>query len=261
MAERSLYKKIAIITGASSGIGRATALALAEAGACIALVGRNEHHLHEVAAAVRSLGGEAITLPADITRQDQVNLFVKKTLEQWGRVDILVSNAGQYIRAPVEEMSLGSLEQSMAVNFYGHVYAIQAVLPTMLHQKSGQILLVSSMDAKKGLPNDAPYVSAKFALSGFGEVLRQEVRGRGVAVTTIFPGRVDTPMIANLKVPWISAKVSPEVVANAIVSAAKRRPAEVILPFQARLLYLLNVVAPRLADTIVRVFRLEGWEK
>lgn len=96
----------------------------------------------------------------------------------------------------------------------------------MMAQGSGHIVLVTSMDAKKGIPRDAPYVAAKFALAGFGDVLRQELYGSGVAVTTLFPGRVDTPMIEHLKVPWISAKISPEVVARATVRAIVRRQPE-----------------------------------
>jgi short-subunit dehydrogenase len=130
----------------------------------------------------------------------------------------------------------------------------------MRTQGSGHIVLVSSMDGKKGVPPDAPYVVAKFALAGFGDVLRQELHGTGVDVTTVFPGRVDTPLIATLKVPWISAKIPPEAVARAIVTAIRRRQAEVIVPFRARLLLWANALSPRLGDWAVRTFRLEGWE-
>ncbi len=122
------------------------------------------------------------------------------------------------------------------------------------------IIVVSTVDAKKGLPLDAPYVAAKFALSGFVDVLRQELHGTGIKVTTIFPGRVDTPMIEQLKVPWISAKIPPEKVANAIVRSLFRYKAEVILPNQAKLLCYIQPFFPQLADWVVRVFHLEGWE-
>jgi short-subunit dehydrogenase len=103
-------------------------------------------------------------------------------------------------------------------------------------------------------------VVAKFALGGLGEVFRQELRGTGVRVTTVFPGRVDTPLIDDVEVPWISAKVPPEAVARATVRAIQRNRAEVIVPFQARALYYLNTFCPRLGDWVVRTFRLEGWE-
>jgi NADP-dependent 3-hydroxy acid dehydrogenase YdfG len=252
--------KIAIVTGASSGIGRTTALALAGEGAHVALAARNATALHEVAQAIRALGQEALAVPTDVIHQDQVERLVTETLARWKRVDILVANAGAYVRCPIPDLTVTEVERSMAVNFYGALYAILAVLPHMLNQKSGHLVLVSSMDAKKGLPFDAPYVAAKFALAGFGEVLRQELYGSGVQVITVFPGRVDTPMIATLQVPWISAKIPPEAVARAIVRAIHQRQPEVIVPLQARALVYLNTLSPRLGDWIARLFHLEGQE-
>jgi short-subunit dehydrogenase len=256
-----MLNKVAIVTGASSGIGRATALALAGEGAHVALAARSASALHEVAQAIRALGQEALAVPTDVIRPDQVERLVTETLAHWKRVDILVANAGAYVRCPIPDLTVAEVERSMAVNFYGALYAILAVLPHMLSQKSGHLVLVSSMDAKKGIPLDAPYVAAKFALAGFGEVLRQELHGSGVHVTTVFPGRVDTPMIATLQVPWISAKIPPETVARAIVRAIHRRQPEVIVPFQARALVYLNTLSPRLGDWIARLFHLEGWEE
>jgi len=138
---------------------------------------------------------------------------------------------------------------------------VLAVLPTMRLQHSGHIVLVSSMDAKKGIPPDAPYVAAKHALSGFGEVLRQELRGTGVSCTIVFPGRVDTPMIEDLEFSWISAKIPADSVARAILKAIERRRPEVILPPQAWLFYFLNFFSPTLADWTSAVFRLDGWKR
>src|SRR4030095_4598916 len=104
---------------------------------------------------------------------------------------------------------------------FGGVYSIKAVLPHMLDQKSGHIVCVTSMDGKIGLPPDAPYVSAKFALTGFCEVLRQEVKDSGISVTNILPGRVDTAMIDHLRFSWITAKVSSEKVALAILNGIR----------------------------------------
>jgi len=186
---------------------------------------------------------------------------VEKTIQQWGRVDILVSNAGKYIQAPILNLKIEHLEESLAVNFYGHVYASQAVLPHMLARRTGHIILVSTMDAKKAIPPDAPYVIAKHALSGYGELLRQELRGTGVYSTVVYPGRIDTPMIAHLRLPSISPKLPPEKVAHAITRAIQTRQVEVILPFQAKLLYYLNVFFTSLADAAVRWFHLKGWDQ
>ena len=256
-----LSDKVAIITGASSGIGRAVALEMARCGARIALAARRASALQEVADGVQAAGGEALVVPTDVSRRDQVERLVRDTLARWGRVDVLVSNAGLYVRRPIAELSVEEIEQSLAVNFYGGLYAVLAILPYLLQRHSGHIILVTSMDGKKGLPLDAPYVSAKFALTGFGDVLRQELRGSGINVTTVLPGRVDTPMIDDLGVPWISAKIPPETVARAIVSVLHRPRPEIIVPWQTKILVYLNTLSPRLGDWAVRRFRLSGWEK
>ena len=266
--------KVAIITGASSGIGRATALALAKEGAHVALAARRQAELQAVADEIRAAGGETLVVPTDVTRPAELERLVAETLKHFGRLDILVANAGVYVRRrltdpmtdpkglrrPLGSEIAAAFELSLRVNFFGTLYTVLAALPQMRTQGSGHIVQVSSMDGKKGVPPDAPYVVAKFALAGFGDVLRQELHGTGVDVTTVFPGRVDTPLIATLKVPWISAKIPPEAVARAIVTAIRRRQAEVIVPFRARLLLWANALSPRLCDWAVRTFRLEGWE-
>jgi len=256
----NLHDRVVVVTGASSGIGRAAAIALARRGARLALASRTTGALETLSAELRPLGVEHFYESIDVSRHDQVQSFIEHVLEHWGRVDILICSSGQYIRSPIAQLTTDQLERSMAVNFYGSVFPILAVLPQMRSQHDGHIVVVSSMDAKKGIPPDAPYAAAKFAISGFCEVLRQELSGSGVRVTTVFPGRVDTPMIQNLKVPWISAKISPDAVARAILRALDTGQPEVILPPQARLLYYLNVISPRLADLAVRFFRLQGEE-
>jgi NAD(P)-dependent dehydrogenase (short-subunit alcohol dehydrogenase family) len=255
-----LRDKVAIITGASSGIGRATALALARQGARVVLAARRQAELEAVAREVWALGREALVVATDVAEQAQVERLVAETLRCWGQVDLAVASAGVYVRKAVAGLTADLVEVSMRVNFYGALYLVLATLPHLRAQGSGHIVLVSSMDGKKGIPPDGPYVMAKFALAGLGDVLRQELHGTGVDVSIIFPGRVDTPMIANLEVPWISAKIPPEAVARAILGAVRHRRAEVIVPFQARLLLYLDWLSPRLGDWAVRFFRLEGWE-
>jgi short-subunit dehydrogenase len=130
----------------------------------------------------------------------------------------------------------------------------------MLAQGAGHVVLVCSVDGRKGLPLDTPYVTAKFAMRGFGDVLRQELHGTGVGVSIIYPPRVDTPLIESLETPWVSPKMDPERVADAIVRAVRRGRAEVVIGFRNRLLDLLAVLAPRWADWVVRVLHLEGRE-
>ena len=262
MPNRDLFsEKVAIVTGASDGIGRATALALAKRGAHLAIAARRKDLLDTLAAEIRTYGREVLVATVDVTDVTQVNHFVDEVIERWGRVDLLVANAGEYIRAYIARLTLQDIQRSMAVNFYGGVYAIMAVLPHMQKRKSGHIVVVTSMDAKKGLPRDAPYVAAKFALTGFAEVVRQELcNDTGIYISNVMPGRVDTKMIANLRVPWISAKISPEAVARAILLAIEKRKPEVIVPLQAILLYYINVFSPRMGDYLAHLFHLEGWE-
>ena len=261
MKAKHLLGKVAIVTGASSGIGQATALALAKQGARVALAARRGKALRVLVEDIKREGGEAIALQTDVTQREQVEAMVEAVLERWGRLDILVSNAGEYIRAPIRDLDPVDLQRSLDVNFFGGVYCIKAVLPHMLAQKSGHILAVTSMDGKIGMPPDAPYVSAKFALTGFCEVLRQEVRDHGIAVTNVLPGRVANEMIEQLPFLWISPKIPPQSVANAILDAIRKRKPIVILPAGARLLYYINVFAPTLSDRLSRYFRLEGWTR
>ncbi len=261
MGRHSLQGRVALVTGASGGIGRATALLLAREGAHLALVARREERLQEVAREIEGRGREALVLPADVTRQEEMEHAVARTVARWGRVDILAACAGAYIRVPVPQMTVADVERSMAVNFYGVLHAVLAVLPHMVARQSGHIVLISSADGKKGIPPDGPYVAAKFAVAGLGDILRQELRPYGIAVTTVFPGRVDTPMIAHLRVPAISAKIPPEMVARAILRALRRRTPEVILPFQVRLFVFISALFPSLGDWFTRQFHLEGWEE
>jgi short-subunit dehydrogenase len=148
----------------------------------------------------------------------------------------------------------------MAVNFLGTVYPVLAALPHLCAQRRGHIVLLSSVDGKKAIRTDAPYAASKFAVAGFGEALRQDLHGAGVDVSLIFPGRVATPLIAGMKIPWISRPIPPEAVGRAIVRAIRRRQAEVILPATAYALLVADWLSPRLGDWAVRTFHLEGLE-
>jgi len=253
--------RVCIVTGASSGIGRATALALSAQGMRVALASRTEANLESVAQECRGPGAEVIVTPCDVASPAECERVIQATLDRWGRIDVLVACAGVYVRAHAKDLTIEHLERSLAVNFYGTVHYVLGVLPHMLRQGDGHIILVTSMDAKKGLPLDGPYVAAKAAASGLAECMRQDLRGTGVHITTVFPARVDTPLIGSLRVPAISAKIPPEAVAAAIIKALRTRPPEVILPFQARLLHYVNTCSPRLGDWFVRVLHLEGWEE
>ncbi|MEJ2264086.1 MAG: SDR family NAD(P)-dependent oxidoreductase [Anaerolineales bacterium] len=224
---KSLQDKIAIVTGASQGIGKATAIELAKNGAHITLISRNKSALEKVADEIHSIGREAIVIPTDVTIQDQVNKMVERTLERWGRVDILVSNAGIYYHSSIFDLTADLMERSMQVNFLSHVYAVLAVLPHMLEQSSGHIVLVSSYAAKHGVPTDVPYAPAKYALTGFGETIRQELYGTGVDVSTIMPGRVDSDFVSGLEFPWLAPKMPTGWVSRAIIKATSSKRSKI----------------------------------
>ena len=254
-----LQDQVAIVTGASSGIGRSTAEMLSASGARVVLAARRVDALEALAALLPV--GRTLVAPADVTDPTQVQQVIDQTLQRWRRIDILVANAGQYVRGAVVDLTADDMARSLQVNFFGAYHAVMAVLPVMRAQRCGHIVLVSSMDARKGMPTDAPYVVAKAALTGFGDVLRQEMQREGIHVTTLMPGRVDTPLISSMRVPAVSAKIPPERVARAIVRAIRHRRAVVILPFQVYLLDLVQTISPRLADWFVRRFHLQGWDQ
>ena len=258
LANAANARPVALVTGASSGIGRAIALALAEAGHAVVLAARRVPLLDEVATAIRARGGAALVAPCDATDRDAVAGVVAAALATFGRLDVVVANAGVYARKPADQVQRADLQAAFTANFWSAFELIQACLPHLLAQGRGQIVLINSFDAKKGLPQDAAYVAAKSALAGYAATLRQAVRDRGVHVCTVFPGRVDTPMIDDLEVPAISAKIPPERVARAVLRALRRRRAEVVMPWHCRLLHWADVLSPRLGDWFVRRLRLDG---
>ncbi len=250
---------VAIVTGASSGIGKATAIGLARRGVQVVASARNTDALEALTAEKGAVGGRIMAVTADITDRAAVTGLVKQTLARFGRIDVCVCCAGAYIRGPVAGLTLDQFADSMAINFTGALLLIYEVLPYMLQCRTGHIVAVTSVDGRKGLPLDAPYVAAKSALTGFMDVLRQELHGTGVYASTVLPGRVDTAMIANLKVPLVSAKISADRVAKAIINAVEHRKTEVIVPFWGpKSLLLAHLISPGMADWLIRLFGLEG---
>ncbi len=262
MAKPLVFKdQVAIITGASSGIGRAIAVSLSRAGARVVLASRNVTALQALANELKGWGGEALVVRTDVTQDADAENLIGKTLEAWGRMDILIANSGLYVRGPITSLTQADFAKAMDVNFFGSLRLVLRALPYMLKQNSGHIVLMNSLDGRRGLPTDAPYVAAKHALSGFADVLRQDLRGTGLHVTSVYPGRVDTPMIANLRVPRISAKIPAEAVARATVRGILRNEVQVIVPIEGLGLMYLHLLPTSWADWLVHIFHLEGWEQ
>jgi short-subunit dehydrogenase len=253
--------KVVVVTGASGGIGAEIARAFARAGARIVLSARNVPVLESLATELRSGGTETLIVPSDVTSAGDMQQLVREVVTSFGAIDILVCNAGVYVRGAVKDLPMESVRQCMETNFYGAVHLIREVLPAMLARRAGHIVAVASVDGKKGLPPDAAYAASKYALTGFMDVLRQELRGTGVYASTIFPERVDTPMIGNLELPMMSRRVPPSTVARAAVRAVQQRRREIIVSFAGpKFLIVASAIWPALGDWLVRIFRLQGVE-
>ncbi len=184
--------QVAIITGASSGIGEALAYQLASQGAKVVLAARRADRLESVAVACRQRGGEALVVPTDIGQETQCKALVDKTIEKFGRVDLLINNAGLAASALLDEFpDLTLFRHTMDVNFYGNVYCTYYALP-YLKQSGGRIVRISSLGGKAAIPYNTPYCASKYGLHGFYDSLRIELAKIGVSVTVICPWWVVT---------------------------------------------------------------------
>ena len=192
MAE--LSGKAVAITGASSGIGEATALALAKAGASVALGARRKDRIDELAARIEDEGGTAVALEVDVSDEEAARGFVTTAHERLGRLDTLVNNAGVMLLGPVEQADSDDWRTMVNVNLLGLMYCTRAALPIMLGQESGDIVNISSVAGRFARAGNAVYAATKFGVGAFSEGLRNEVTERGVRVTLIEPGFVDTEL-------------------------------------------------------------------
>jgi len=192
MAE--LSGKAVAITGASSGIGEATALALARAGASVALGARRKDRIDALAARIEDEGGTAVALAVDVTDEGQARAFVETAAERFGRLDSLVNNAGVMLLGPVEQADSEQWRTMIDVNVLGLLYCTSAALPIMRAQESGDIVNVSSVAGRFARAGNAVYAATKFAVGAFSEGLRNEVTEGGIRVTLIEPGMVDTEL-------------------------------------------------------------------
>ena len=195
----NLNEQVAIITGASSGIGAATAETLAREGAKVVLAARREDKLKDLQKTIENAGGEALVVETDVTKRDSVESLAKATLDAFGRIDILVNNAGVMLLSFVKNLQIDEWEQMVDVNIRGVLFGVGAVLPTMMEQKSGHIVNVSSVAGRKVMQSGSVYSATKFAVTAFSEGLRQELSPEyGVRVTTIEPGAVATELTTHI---------------------------------------------------------------
>jgi 3-oxoacyl-[acyl-carrier protein] reductase len=240
-----------LITGASSGIGAATALRYAARGAGVGLVARRADRLEAVATQVRALGGRACVAVADVGERTHLQRAVSEVVAALGPVDVLICNAGMPDGGRFADLEMDHIERVMAVNVTGAIAAAKAVLPSMLARRTGAIVLVASIAGRSGAPGSSVYSASKFALVGLGESLSGELRDHGVRVAVVNPGPVRTESWPHRRLPR-ALVLEPEAVARAIERAAERGPAEVTIPSYYRLAVVLGALAPGVHRRLVR---------
>ncbi|HMJ34714.1 MAG TPA: SDR family NAD(P)-dependent oxidoreductase [Baekduia sp.] len=189
-----LSGQVVAVTGASSGIGEATALAAAQAGAAVSLAARRADRIEALAKKIIDGGGRAVAIPTDVAKEDEAAAFVQRTRDELGGLDVLVNNAGVMLLGPIPGADAGEWRRMIDVNVYGVLYTTHAAIGGLLEQGSGHIVNVSSVAGRRATAGSGVYNLTKFGVNAFSEALRQEVTAQGVRVTLIEPGAVATEL-------------------------------------------------------------------
>lgn len=258
-----------LITGASQGIGKATALLFAQHGYQVVLAARQVDRLKSLADEMQRAGFSVLAVPTDVKRFDQVDALIKTALEHYGAIDVLVNNAGIYISGPVDQFTLEDWHQVIDTNLWGYIHTIHALLPHFLERRSGTIVNVDSIGGKVVTPYLIPYCTSKFAVTGLTQSLQSELSPKGIQVCGIYPNIIKTDFMERaifrgygtedtrdrreqvaqlLKTPFIE---KPEDVATAIWQAVKHQRSEIVVG-SANLSVVANTVSPGLVQRLLR---------
>jgi dehydrogenase/reductase SDR family member 7B len=254
-----MNNKVVIITGASSGIGKALAFAFGREGAKIIITGRKKEPLVEVSNALTAAGIDNLPIVSDVSIETDNQDVVNQTIAKYGKIDILINNAGISMRAMFEDCEVEVIKKVMDINFYGTVYATKYALPHIKATK-GSIVGISSIAGYRGLPVRTGYSASKFAMNGFLEALRTELLHTGVHVLTACPGFT----ASNIRVASLGADgqskgdsmrneekmMSSEEVAEHILKAVKNRDRDMVLTLQGKMVVFLNKWLPKLTDKL-----------
>ena len=253
--------RVIAITGASAGIGRATALRLARDGAAVAICARRRDQLDAVAAASTAAGGQALAVVADVTRAGDVDAFVAETVARFGRLDVMMCNAGFGIAGAIDDIPPEQMQKLMDVNYTGTYHAARAAMPLFRRQGSGHVVMVSSIVGKRGVPYMGAYSATKFAQVGLAECMRAELAGTGIHVTVVYPVSTETEFFDVMSRETGTAvrramgpRQSVAAVAEAIARAIRRPVPEVYPHATSRALVILNALAPGFTDRVVKRF-------
>ena len=247
--------QVILITGASSGIGKEAAIEFAKLGANIVLVARKKDKLEQTANELKKFNTSILVFPCDVSKRDQVKEMSKIVLEKFGSIDILVNNAGFAIYGSVSDLTIDEIESQMETNYFGMIYCTKNFLPSMLKKKSGHIVNVASVAASFGLPGIASYCASKFAMLGFSEGLKHELKDTGVGITVVSPIMVRTNFFEHPsfeKMPKFSpVSLSSKTVAKTILKAANSSRLEIIVPSVIRGAVWMKNTFPYLINPIL----------
>jgi NADP-dependent 3-hydroxy acid dehydrogenase YdfG len=246
----SLAGEVAIVTGASSGIGAATARVLAERGATVVLAARRAGRLAEQMTRIQQAGGTALAVSADMTDASDITLLVERATQSFGKVDVLVNNAGAFWSTALAASQPAQIAGLAQVNLLGAMLATRAVLPGMLERRHGSVISVGSLSGRVAM--EPVYSATKYGLRGFSLALRRQLAGTGVAVSLVSPGRVRTEMTSHIAAPM----PGPELVATAIAGLITKPRREVVVPARHYAIAWLEQALPTLADI---VYRQRNW--
>lgn len=257
---RPLSEQVVVLTGASSGIGRATAVALGKHGAAVVLAARAEDELTAAADEVTAAGGRPLVVPTDVSDFAQVEHLARTAESHFGRIDTWVNNAAVSVYGTVEDAPMADLEQVIRTDLLGAIHGMKVAAPLLKRQGGGTIVNVASVLGRLSVPLQAAYCAAKHGVIGFADALRLELArdGSGVSVCTVLPSSIDTPFFQHARA-YLGGKAPqplppaypPQSVADAIVTLCERPQRDVIVGGAGRLFVLLHAVAPSLLDWLL----------
>lgn len=267
---KNLDKKVVLVTGAASGIGKATALAFAREGCRLLLVDIDEVNVRSTAMEINRAGGEARFYVADLREASSVEELHEAVRGEIGACDVLVNCAGVAIVGCAEEIPLEAWDRVLGLNLLGYINVIHHFLPDMVLARSGHLVNVASGAGLFAVPYQAPYVASKFAVVGLSETLRSETARYGIGVSVVCPGAIRTPILESVECLGFGDSVkkgayliaaSPDKMAAAIISGVKRNKAVIAHPFYIRVLFAIKRLSPRAADQAGKAFaRVFYWQ-